>query len=226
MPLPEKWRSALSHIPLQSTGRLFWATYYVALLAATFALLQRCSTRWQVVLLSCAIILQCVDLVPGFANLRTTLSTRANNGEVPGLHGDFWDAAGHRYTLLRVLPLSKRADWEQLAFYANSHRMGMDGVRAAFRAAAIRSARSRGRDGMSQLRYSQRHAQYGHGGNGIRVPRALPAQAAQLALLPAFFGLAEAVALAGGVLALSGPRTPPHGSEDTLASGIFFNVSL
>ena len=131
MPLPDKWRVALSHVPLQSTGRLFWAAYYVALLAALYVLLQRCSVRWQVVVLSGAVALQCVDLAPGFANLHTTLSARAHDGAIPGLRGDFWDTAGRRYTLLRVLPLSKPADWEQLAFYANSHHMGIDGVQLA-----------------------------------------------------------------------------------------------
>lgn len=131
MPLPEKWWTALSHIPLQSTGRLFWASYYIVLVAALYVLLQRCSVRWQIVMLSGAIVLQCVDLAPGLADFHTSLSARANAEAMPGLHGEFWDTAGQRYNKLRVLPLSKRADWEQLAFYANSHRMGMDGVQLA-----------------------------------------------------------------------------------------------
>lgn len=131
MPLPEKWWTALSHTPLQSTGRLFWASYYIALVAALYVLLQRCSMRWQIVVLSGAIVLQCVDLAPGLANFHATLSARAHAETIPGLHGEFWDSAGQRYNTLRVLPLSKRTDWEQLAFYANSHHMGMDGVQLA-----------------------------------------------------------------------------------------------
>jgi hypothetical protein len=131
VPMPEKWRVALSHIPLQSTGRLFWATYYIVLLAALFVLLQRCSVRWQVAVLSGAVILQCMDIAPAYTTLHATLSARAHNEPVPGLHSDFWDAAGQRYALVRVLPLSKPVGWEQLAFYANSHRMGMDGVQLA-----------------------------------------------------------------------------------------------
>ena len=131
MPLPEKWWAALSHTPLQSTGRLFWASYYIVLVAALYVLLRRCSVRWQIVVLSGAIVLQCVDLAPGLANFHATLSARAHAEPIPGLHGAFWDAAGQRYKTLRVLPLSKRADWEQLAFYANSQHMGMDGVQLA-----------------------------------------------------------------------------------------------
>jgi hypothetical protein len=131
MPLPEKWWATLSHTPLQSTGRLFWASYYIVLVGASYVLLHRCSVRWQIVVLSGAVVLQCVDLAPGLANFHATLSARAHAGTMPGLHGEFWDSAGQRYNTLRVLPLAKRADWEQLAFYANSHHIGMDGVQLA-----------------------------------------------------------------------------------------------
>jgi hypothetical protein len=49
----------------------------------------------------------------------------------------------------------------------------------------------------------------------------------QLGLPPVLlFGLAAAVVLAAGAFGASVLRTPPHGSEETLASGIFFSVSL
>ncbi|WP_333682073.1 DUF6311 domain-containing protein [Dyella sp.] len=131
MPLPEKWRVALSHIPLQSTGRLFWASYYVALVAALFVLLQVCPVRWQMAVLAGAIVLQGLDLVPSYINLHVMLSGRARNESVPGLHGAFWDTAGRRYSTLRVVPLTKPSDWERLAFYANSQRMGLDAVQLA-----------------------------------------------------------------------------------------------
>ncbi|GLQ94723.1 DUF6311 domain-containing protein [Dyella acidisoli] len=131
MPLPEKWWAALSRVPLQSTGRLFWASYYVVLVASLFVLLQSCSVRWQIAVLFGAIVLQCLDIAPGFANLHATLAARARNDSVPGLHGAFWDTAGQRYTTLRVVPLAKPSGWEQLAFYANSQRMGFDAVQLA-----------------------------------------------------------------------------------------------
>src|SRR5207302_7296950 len=64
----------------------------------------------------------------------------------------------------------------------------------------------------------------GRGVTGVSIRRLA---GRQFALLPVLaFGLAEAVALAGGVFGASGLRTPPHGSEETLASGIFFSDSL
>lgn len=131
VPLPEKLWAALSRLPLQSTGRLFWASYYIVLAAALFVLLQSCSLRWQVAVLAGAVVLQCLDLAPAFANLHAMLSARARSESVPGLHGAFWDNAGQRYATLRVVPLAKPSDWERLAFYANSQRMGLDAVQLA-----------------------------------------------------------------------------------------------
>lgn len=131
LPMPEKWWTKLSHLPLQSTGRLFWATYYIAWVAAMYVLLQSCSLRWQISVLGAALVLQCIDLAPGLVQFQSALTARANSAAHTDLRGDFWDAAGDRYTLLRMLPLSKRDDWEQLAFYASRHHMGMDGVQLA-----------------------------------------------------------------------------------------------
>jgi hypothetical protein len=132
IPMPQKWWNALSHMPLQSTGRLFWAVYYVLLLAALFVLLRTLSKPQQVVILSCAVLLQCLDLYPALAGLHSQWLARSRDTAVPGLHGAFWDAAGSRYHTLSVLPLTLRPSrWEQLAFYANSQHMGTDAVQVA-----------------------------------------------------------------------------------------------
>jgi hypothetical protein len=132
VPMPQKWWNALSHTPLQATGRLFWPVYYLLLLAALFVLLQTLSRRHQIMLLSCAVLLQCADLYVGVARLHAQLLARSKDTAVPGLHGAFWDTAGSRYRTLRMLPLTLRPEgWERLAFYANSQRMGTDIVQVA-----------------------------------------------------------------------------------------------
>jgi hypothetical protein len=130
VPLPGKWRASLSHLPLQSTGRLFWVGYYVALLAALWVLLQTRSVARQITVLTVVLLLQGLDLAPAFFNLHAMLSARARE-PVPGLRGPFWGAAGRRYATLSVVPLSKPQDWERLAFYANGQGMGFDGVQLA-----------------------------------------------------------------------------------------------
>lgn len=131
MPLPEKWSMLLSHMPLQSTGRLFWATYYIVLLMALLVVLRTLSLRRQIWVLSGIVLVQCLDIYPGVMGLHALLLARSRN-EVSGLRGAFWDTAGRRYDTLRMLPLTVRPDqWEQFAFYANSHRMGTDIVQLA-----------------------------------------------------------------------------------------------
>jgi hypothetical protein len=132
IPLPQKAWNALTHLPLQATGRLFWAVYYLLLVAAFFVLLRTLSKRQQIVVLACAVLLQGLDLYPGLAGLHAQLQARSRGAVMPGLHGAFWDTAGSRYHTLRMLPLTLRPDgWERLAFYANSQRMGTDIVQVA-----------------------------------------------------------------------------------------------
>ncbi|HTV85628.1 MAG TPA: DUF6311 domain-containing protein [Dyella sp.] len=129
MPLPEKVWAKLSSIPLQSSGRLFWAAYYLVLLAAIFVVLRALSWRGQVLLLSGAVLLQCLDLHASFFSMRAMLVDRTAQS-LPGLHGAFWDAAGARYRTLRRVPFGYSDGYAlaPLAFYANSHHMGTDVV--------------------------------------------------------------------------------------------------
>jgi hypothetical protein len=132
MPLPEKIWAKLASFPLQSSGRLFWAAYYLVLLAAIFAVLRALSLRGQMLVLAAAVLLQCLDLHASLLGLRTLLVDR-NAQSLPGLHGAFWDAAGQRYRTLRRLPYIHVEGYglAPLAFYANSHRMGTDVVQLA-----------------------------------------------------------------------------------------------
>lgn len=131
MPLPQHWWKRLSHLSLQSTGRLFWVAYYLMLLAALLTVFRRLRGRVQVVLLLALVALQLADLYPGLSGLRTTLLARARSTPA-SLHGPFWDAAGDRYHTLRQLPLALMSPgWETLAFYAQEHRMRTDAVQLA-----------------------------------------------------------------------------------------------
>lgn len=225
MPLPEKWWTALSHIPLQSTGRLFWASYYVVLVAALFVLLQACSAHWQMAALACAIILQGVDLAPSYIHLHAMLSTRARNESVPGLHGAFWDTAGRRYSTLRVVPLTKPSDWEQLAFYANSQRMGLDAVQLA--RFDMDNFLSLYNDQQSALLSGQldAHTLYLLNDRELAIARAIPAERAALfrldgknVLAPAWSGPLPASAIDLRAAASTSPFALPFQSDFVQAS--------
>lgn len=131
VPLPRRWWEKLSHLSLQSTGRMFWVTYYLILLAALLVLLQRWRGPVRTVLLLALVALQLMDLHVGLSSLRTTLLARARSTPV-SLNGPFWNAAGERYRTLRQLPLALMSPgWETLAFYAQEHRMRTDAVQLA-----------------------------------------------------------------------------------------------
>lgn len=132
MPMPQSWWLKLSHLSLQSTGRLFWVPYYLLLLVGLFTVLRVFHGRWQIGVLLFVVALQLADLYPGLSGLRSTLLQRSRDTSVTGLHGPFWDTAGARYRALRQLPPALMApDWERLAFYAQRHHMGTDAVMLA-----------------------------------------------------------------------------------------------
>ena len=225
MPLPEKWWAILSHIPLQSTGRLFWASYYVVLVAALFVLLQACSVRWQMAVLAGAVIVQGLDLAPSYANLHSMLSARARNQSVPGLHGAFWDTVGRRYSTLRVVPLTKPSDWEKLAFYANSQRMGLDAVQLA--RFDMDNFLSLYNEQQSALLSGQLdvHTLYLLNDRELAVARAIPAERAALFLLdgknvlaPAWNGSLPATAIDLRATVSTSPFNLPFQSDFAKAS--------
>lgn len=131
VPMPHRWWTKLSHSPLQSTGRLFWVTYYLILLASLFAVMRTLRGRVRTALLMFLVMLQLVDLSPGLTGLRAALIARTSD-TTTSLRGPFWTAAGSRYRTLRMLPLRLMAPgWESVAFYAQSHRMRSDAVQLA-----------------------------------------------------------------------------------------------
>ncbi|WP_157971448.1 DUF6311 domain-containing protein [Dyella sp. C9] len=132
LPLPSWLHDRLAHSSIQATGRLFWVSYYMLLVAAIGALARTLSTRWLVPLLGVAVLLQAIDLAPGLRNLHQLLLTRATVDQATQLQGPFWDDAGQRYTRLRLVPTRLLAPgWEVLARYALEHHMGTDAIQVA-----------------------------------------------------------------------------------------------
>lgn len=130
--LPGWLERKLSHASIQSTGRLFWVAYYGLLVWSFFTLARVLSARALVLALAALVAIQLVDLRPGLTQLHHTLVQRAQQDDAPHLRGPFWEAAGQRYTQLRLVPTRVLAPgWEVLAGYALEHRMGTDAVQVA-----------------------------------------------------------------------------------------------
>lgn len=132
LPLPEALQKKLSHSSIQSTGRLFWVSYYALFVAAFFALARALPARYLIAMLGLLVALQLWDLHPGLENLRSVLITRAQSQETSRLQGTFWAQAGSRYSTLRLVPTRILAPgWERLAFYALDQHMSTDAVQVA-----------------------------------------------------------------------------------------------
>lgn len=130
--LPAKIEQKLSHLSIQSTGRLFWVPYYLILIASVLTLARNLPRRIFLVVLVAGVALQMADLRLGIDNLRHLLAARSTVANAQGLQGAFWDAAGTKYSRLRLIPSRVSAPgWEVLAGYAMAHRMQTDAVQVA-----------------------------------------------------------------------------------------------
>ena len=74
MPLPVSLWQRLTHLPIQSTGRLFWVPYYALLTGAIVVLARALPSRAFVTVLVLLAALQLWDLAPGISNLRQMLT--------------------------------------------------------------------------------------------------------------------------------------------------------
>jgi hypothetical protein len=92
---------------LRASGRLFWAAYYVilvAVLAAPFLLLKR---LWANLLVGCALLLQIADLLPPIADtqsLRHWVHTTISEAHPSPLRSPIWSTLGATHQNLIVLP--------------------------------------------------------------------------------------------------------------------------
>lgn len=132
LPLPAKIQQKLSHLSIQSTGRLFWVPYYLILIAAVFALARNVSKPAFLAMVVVATTVQIADLRVNIENLRHILVARATTDDAPSLQGPFWNAAGSKYAQLRLIPSRVLLpDWEILARYAFDHHMQTDAIQVA-----------------------------------------------------------------------------------------------
>ncbi len=132
MPLPAKLVDKLQGLPVQATGRLFWAVYYLIVVAALFALARTLKPMPLRLVLLAMLMLQAIDLYPGLARLRQSNLSRAEATLPTELRAPFWAQAAERYRHVRRLPTRALAPgWEPVAFFAQQHGMGTDMVQVA-----------------------------------------------------------------------------------------------
>lgn len=126
IPLPD-WIVARADA-LRASERFFWPVLYAALFGAAVALVRRLGGRRAGFVLFAALVLQAVDLRPGFARLHHYFAPQPPT--VPlRLADPFWREAARRYAFVRVVPTGMQApNWEEVAVYAATLGLQTDAV--------------------------------------------------------------------------------------------------
>lgn len=132
VPLPAKLVDKLQDLPVQATGRMFWAVYYLIIVAALFALARVLRPVPLRLVLLGVLALQLIDLSPGLGQVRHTNVVRAGMTLPEELRSSFWAEAAGKYRSLRRLPTRFAGpDWESAAFFAQQHGMSTEIVQVA-----------------------------------------------------------------------------------------------
>ncbi len=126
LPLPEAIVSRAD--ALRASERFFWPVLYAALLGASVALVRRLGARRAGLLLFAALMLQALDLRPGFARLHHYFIVQPPTVPLRLSH-PFWIEAARRYAFVRVVPTGMQApNWEEVAVYAATLGLQTDAV--------------------------------------------------------------------------------------------------
>jgi hypothetical protein len=124
--LPDGVISGLS--TLRASGRLFWPAFYTLLLAAIAVIAKACGRRVTTAVLAVLLVVQIVDMTPGWWPVREKLTVPPERSWKSPLVASFWAEAGAEYSTLRRYPPRIRPGWEIWADYAQRHRMRTDVV--------------------------------------------------------------------------------------------------
>ena len=126
IPLPDRLVELLG--ALRASERFFWPIAYAAMLAGIVGLLRVFGPRVGGAMLLALVLVQAVDLRPGFARLAHFFPVTP--AEVPlRLNDPFWAEAATRYRAIRAVPAANQGPaWEEIAVFAAHHRMATDAI--------------------------------------------------------------------------------------------------
>ena len=126
LPLPEAAVRLAS--ALRASERFFWPLGYAALLGGVWVLVRGLGPRRAGLVLSALVLLQVLDLRPGFERLAGYFPPTAQH--VPlRLAEPFWTEAARRYGRVRLVTAGNQArGWEEVAVYAASRGLETDAV--------------------------------------------------------------------------------------------------
>ena len=138
LPLPQwllQWFGILRH-----SARLFWPLYYAILILGCYLVLSKYSVISARIIFALCLIIQIIDLSPGWSRLRNELHTPIQNGitKLP-LNQPFWALASHHYQNVYLLPSRAEpspdfmarfmaSDWRIFGRFAAVNRLSTNAV--------------------------------------------------------------------------------------------------
>lgn len=114
---------------LRASERFLWPLGYALLVGAVAALAHGFGPRRAGLILAALVVVQVIDLQPGFARARHFFP-REVAPQIPlRLADPFWDEAARRYTTIRLVPNGNQAKWwEEVSVYAATRGLATDAV--------------------------------------------------------------------------------------------------
>jgi hypothetical protein len=114
---------------LRCSERFFFPLLYALMAGATAALAHAIGGRRTGLVLAVLVLVQVIDLQPGFARLRHYFPTEGPAVAPLRLKDPFWESAALRYTRIRVTPNGNLArHWEEVAVFAATKGLETDAV--------------------------------------------------------------------------------------------------
>lgn len=126
LPLPDRLVDLAS--ALRASERFYWPLAYALMVAGAVGLVRLAGGRRAGLAMAALVLVQVVDLQPGFRRLASYFPPVAPQ-MAPQLLHPFWAAAAPHYTAIRAVPAQNQgAYWEQVAVFAARNRMTTDAV--------------------------------------------------------------------------------------------------
>ena len=120
--VPDRFIDALG--ALRATGRFVWPAFYVLVWLSVAVIAKTMRRAVAVAVVACLACGQIIDTSRGWIPHREALNERQGPTFYSPLTNPFWWQAGSFYTTIRVIPWRPLLDeWDQLAVYADRHRM-------------------------------------------------------------------------------------------------------
>ena len=113
----------------RASARMFWPLFYVLIFSTIFLVIRGYGAKKSILIMTIAFLLQVADTSAGWLGIRKHLSVKPSSTWATPLKDPFWVMAASRYKKIHIVPLEGQfLGWQDLAYFAGTHHMSIDGV--------------------------------------------------------------------------------------------------